>query len=77
MYIDESQDILQYTQETDYRYFSINRRISNNSRPPTLEKVSKYLKHHNFVTTYDRGIIQRPLERSFKDLSNDTKYMWV
>ena len=60
-----------------YCYFSINSRISNNSHPLTLRKVFKFLDHNNFDITYDRGMIQRPLDRSFQDLSYGTKYMWV
>ena len=49
-----------------YRYFS------NNSRPPTLRKVSKSLNRINFVSLYDREIIQSGLFLFFKDLFNGT-----
>ena len=35
-----------------YRYFSFYSRISNNSHPPTLVKLSKTLKHHNLICHY-------------------------
>ena len=63
----------------NYRYVSINIRPSNYSRPLTfpISMMKKISKHHYFVTTYDRGIIHKPLKMSFQDLSNGTKYMWA
>ena len=52
-----------------YCTVSINSCPSNNSRPLTFPMIKKISKHHNFVTTYDREITQRPLKTSCKDLS--------
>ena len=46
-------------------YFSINFRISINSRPLTIRKISKSLKLNNFATIFAREIILTALFLSF------------